>query len=81
MSDLPKYNSIPGLTPHTPKTSMQEQINKKGSELRCVEVLSEAMAKILAHRPSYNHHNDSSMPYGEGITTTYARDALEACKR
>ena len=52
-----------------------------------IEELSAALVKILAHRPSYNHHNDSTLPDGLGITTTvdesdyddlqtYARNAL-----
>jgi hypothetical protein len=52
-----------------------------------IENLSAALVKILAHRPSYNHHNDSTLPDGFGITTTvdesdyndlqtYARNAL-----
>jgi hypothetical protein len=52
-----------------------------------IENLSAALVKILAHRPSYNHHNDSTLPDGLGITTTvdesdyndlqtYARNAL-----
>jgi hypothetical protein len=52
-----------------------------------IEELSAAMVKILAHRPSYNHHSDSTLPDGLGITTTvdesdyndlqtYARNAL-----
>ena len=52
-----------------------------------IEELSAAMVKILAHRPSYNHHNDTTFPDGLGITTTvdesdyndlqtYARNAL-----
>jgi hypothetical protein len=52
-----------------------------------IENLSAALVKILAHRPSYNHHNDTTLPDGLGITTTvdesdyndlqtYARNAL-----
>jgi hypothetical protein len=52
-----------------------------------IEELSAALVEILAHRPSYNHHNDSTLPDGVGITTTvdesdyndlqtYARNAL-----
>jgi hypothetical protein len=52
-----------------------------------IKNLSAAMVKILAHRPSYNHHNDTTLPDGLGITTTvdesdyddlqtYARNAL-----
>ena len=52
-----------------------------------IEELSAAMVKILAHRPSYNHHNNTTLPDGLGITTTvdesdyndlqtYARNAL-----
>jgi len=52
-----------------------------------IENLSKAMVQILAHRPSYNHHHDPTLPFGAGMTTTvdesdyddlqkYARDAL-----
>ena len=54
---------------------------------RRIETLSAALARINAHRPSYNYHNDTTLPDGVCITTTvdesdyndlqtYARNAL-----